>query len=165
MILAFQIGSLIVALAVVGLAVRAGSGRMSNPDTRPFATTALLLTGISLAASVVLGGTPDTAIWARFGELVALAVCTLAGNVQFDYFSPLTLVLVGATLLIAANKRLGPRGLLAWSGLALLLIAVGTEILLTEPSTLSVNNAGAIVTGVGFAVLALVAARLAVAVG
>lgn len=84
---------------------------------------------------------------------------------QFEYFSALTLVFVGATLLIAANKRLGPRGPLAWSGLALFLLACGPATFLTEPTSVVVKIADAIDTGSGFAVLGIVAACMAVTVG
>lgn len=51
--LPFWIGSVILAIAVLGLAVRAGFGRLTSPDAKVFVTTALALTGISLATSVV----------------------------------------------------------------------------------------------------------------
>jgi len=163
--LSFWIGSAIVAIAVIGLAVRAGFGRLASPDSRAFVTTALLLIGISLAASVVPFWNWYTDQYDRFGEVVSIGFPFVGYNHQFDYFSALTLVFVGTTLLVAANRRPGSRGYFAWSGLALFLIAFGTATLVTEPNSVFVKVAGAIVTAAGFALLGLVAACMAVAVG
>ncbi len=164
-VVSFWVGSVILAIAVIGLALRAGFGRLTSPDSRVFSTTALLLTGMSVAASAVPFWSWYFGGYGRFGEVVSIGAPFVGNNDQFDYLSALTLLLIGATLFIAANKRMAPRGFLVWSGLGLFLIAFGIATFLSEPASVSVKIAGAIVTGAGFAVLGLVAASMAVAVG